>query len=160
MERRSGGALLGEGSGRQDRCGRFRRNLRRSDDGCAAVPILRYIYKLLQYHLAILNIFKSQHYTYLQLISIQPKLQILTTKTKYLGPFHFADNVNISQIEHLPIFWDSTFKYVPPIVLILPRIIYLEIVYSLCEIHNFAKMGVPIRNIHFKETTYWCDITI
>jgi hypothetical protein len=32
----------------------------------------------------------------LQLIANEPQLQISTTKTKYLAPFHFADIVNIS----------------------------------------------------------------
>jgi len=30
-------------------------------------------------------------------IATEPKLQILSVKTKYLAPFHFVDNVNLSQ---------------------------------------------------------------
>lgn len=31
-------------------------------------------------------------------IATEPKLQISTSKTKYLGPFHFAGIVNVSQL--------------------------------------------------------------
>ena len=51
----------------------------------------------------------------LQLIATEPKLQISSVKTKYLAPFHFAIyTVNVSQVEHFLIFWDTTFISVPP----------------------------------------------